>query len=107
MNFETNILIAYFSRTGHTKTIAEQIESKVGGELFEILTVNPYPADYEYCVDVAKVEYETDARPKLLTNVRNMEDYDVIFLGFPDWCSHCERNVCFKHGCYSVATGSE
>lgn len=86
MSAETrNVLIAYFSRTGHTKVIAEQIEASTDGDLFEIVTINPYPTDYEDCVDVAKVEYETNARPELATHVSNMDDYDVVFLGYPDW----------------------
>ncbi|MGN1386523.1 MAG: flavodoxin, partial [Bacillus sp. (in: firmicutes)] len=86
MSSETsNVLIAYFSRTGHTRVIAEKIESNTGGDLFEIVTVNAYPADYEDCVDVARVEYETNARPELATHVSNMDDYDVVFLGYPDW----------------------
>lgn len=79
------ILIAYFSKTGNTREIANQIHANVGGDMFEIKTVDPYPADYKATVDQAKREQENNYRPKLATVVQNMDSYDVIFLGYPNW----------------------
>ncbi|MFX3617318.1 MAG: flavodoxin [Sporolactobacillus sp.] len=79
------ILIAYFSHTGNTREIAQQIHNKVGGDLFQIKTVKPYAKDYDVTVDRAKKEQDENARPKLTAKVKNMKDYDVVFLGYPDW----------------------
>lgn len=79
-------LIAYFSRSGHTEAIAEMIHKLVGGELVQIKTVATYPSDYEKCVEQAKQEQQDNARPPIETKI-NPNDYDVIFLGFPNWWS--------------------
>lgn len=79
------ILIAYFSKTGNTREVANQIHANVGGDMFEIKTVDPYPADYKATVDQAKREQENNYRPKLTATVQNMDSYDVIFLGYPNW----------------------
>ena len=50
---KTKGLVAYFSRTGNTRQIANQIHEKVGGDIFEIQAVNPYPSDYNECVERA------------------------------------------------------
>lgn len=80
-----NILVAYFSHTGNTKVIANKIHESVGGDIFEIKTVNPYPADYNTVVDQAKKEQEENYRPKLTAKVDNMNSYNVIFVGYPEW----------------------
>jgi flavodoxin len=80
-----NSLVAYFSRTGNTSEIANQIHDKVCGDIFKIETVNAYPADYNECVEQAKQELEKDYRPKLKTEVKNMESYKVVFIGYPNW----------------------
>lgn len=80
-----NVLVAYFSKTGNTQTIADIITGYTGGEQFQIETAAPYPEDYNETVDLAREEQDTDARPQLLGQVENMEQYDVIFLGYPNW----------------------
>ena len=79
------ILIAYFSHTGTTRKVAKRIQELTKGDIFEIKTVTPYPDDYQQCVDIAKKEKEENARPKLAAKVNNMDDYDVIFVGYPIW----------------------
>jgi flavodoxin len=81
------ILVAYFSRTGNTREIANQIHEKVGGDIFEIQPINPYPDDYNECVKQAKQELEKGYRPELRTAVKNIESYDVVFMGYPNWWS--------------------
>ena len=91
-----NILVAYFSRAdenynvgtidkGNTQIVAEYIASEVGAESFHIETVTPYPADYDECCDVAKQELADKARPEIQGGVENMEQYDIVFLGYPIW----------------------
>lgn len=82
---ESNILIAYFSRTGNTETIANMILDEKGGRIFKIETITPYSDDYNECVDVAKKEQEEDARPELSNYLDSIDEYDTIFLGYPNW----------------------
>jgi flavodoxin len=82
---DKKILVAYFSHSGNTKRAAAQIHNLVGGDMFEIKTVTPYPTGYDESVEVAKKEKETNARPALSTKVNNMASYDVIFIGYPIW----------------------
>jgi flavodoxin len=84
---EQKALVAYFSRTGNTREIANQIHEKVGGDIFEIQTVNPYPGDYNECVQQAKQELEKGYRPELKTMVKDIESYGVVFIGYPNWWS--------------------
>lgn len=79
------ILIAYFSKTGNTQEVAKQIQTIVGGDLFEIATQEPYPTEYRPTVDQAKKEQETNFRPQLSTTVQNLESYDIVYLGYPNW----------------------
>ena len=79
------ILTVYFSRTGNTREVANQIRQQVGGDLFEVRTVQPYPAAYRATTDQAKREQQENARPALTAEVTNMAAYDVVFLGYPNW----------------------
>lgn len=82
---ESNILIAYFTRTNNTGTIAEHIAELTGGTLFRIETVTPYPEDYTECTEVAREQLESGTRPELSGAVENMNQYDIIFVGCPVW----------------------
>lgn len=81
------ILIAYFSHSGNTREIAVQIKNATGGDLFEITPVAPYPTDYNAVVDQAKKEINSDYRPPLKAKNEHISDYDVIFVGSPNWWS--------------------
>lgn len=63
------------------------IAEQVGADMFEISTVTPYPDDYDECTEVAKQEQEENARPELAASVKNIGNYDIIFLGYPIWWS--------------------
>jgi flavodoxin len=79
------ILVAYFSHSGNTRVIANQIHGLVGGDLFEIVALHSYPMDYDSCVEHAKKELKGFARPKLKTRLENAAAYDVVFIGYPNW----------------------
>jgi len=79
------ILIAFFSHSGNTRVIAEQIRDLAGGDLFEIATVNPYPRDYNAVRNVSEREKKQNSRPELTAAVENMPDFDVIIVGYPNW----------------------
>lgn len=95
MKTEMKVLVAFFSHTGenyavgnitkgNTHIIAEMIAESTGGKLFEIVPVKEYPKTYDACVDVAKKEKETGARPAVKDDIA-VEDYDVVFIGYPNW----------------------
>lgn len=79
------VLVAYFSWGGNTKFIAEKINSQVGGDMFRIETVVPYPTDYnETAYGVAKKQHEEGTKPELKDNT-DVSRYDVVFVGTPAW----------------------
>lgn len=89
------ILVAFFSRTGenyavgrieqgNTHIVAEMIASATGGTLFRIEPATPYPDDYRACTEIAQREKRSKARPALVGEIA-AEEYDVIFLGYPNW----------------------
>ena len=70
---------------GNTEYMAYAIQEAVGGDLFRIETVQQYPLEHEPLVEMADEEQNGNARPELLNRVENMEQYDTIFLGYPNW----------------------
>lgn len=79
------VLIAFFSWGGNTKGIAEEIQVQTGADLFEIELVNAYSDDYNTVLDEAQRDQNEQARPEIKNHVENMEDYDTIILGYPNW----------------------
>lgn len=79
------VLVVYFSRSGNTKAVAEEVQKLTGGQLFEIQTSKPYPAEYHACTELAKKEKEEGTRPALKNKVEDMGQYDVVFVGYPNW----------------------
>lgn len=105
---ESNILIAYFTWAdnttppdtdavaspsvvvpGNTALVAQYIQEVVGGELFSIRVTDLYPNTWDECLDRANEERREDARPALSESVENFSEYDVIFLGYPNWWYGC------------------
>lgn len=70
---------------GNAAKLAAWIQETVGGDLHSIVVEEPYSSDYDECLDRAAEEKADNARPALTTHVENMEDYDIVFLGFPNW----------------------
>ncbi|MGN0317865.1 MAG: flavodoxin [Candidatus Fimousia sp.] len=84
-NTDGKVLIAFFSWGGNTKGIAEEIQSQTGADLFEIELVHPYSTDYNTVLDEAQRDQNEQARPELATHVENMDEYEIILLGYPNW----------------------
>lgn len=103
---KSNILIAYFtvpetdgvdavasaSRVvtadglmGNTQFIATEIQKNLGGDLFAIETEQEYPGTHDKLLDFAYNEKSDNDRPKLATHIDNLDDYDYIFVGYPNW----------------------
>ncbi len=90
-------LVVYFSKTGeqysvgnieegNTAIIAKMIAQKTGADLFEVkLKDDSYPKAYKALTEVALKEKQANARPQVDGDVSNFEDYDVVFLGSPNW----------------------
>lgn len=79
------ILIVFFSWGGNTRGIAREIQTQTGADLFEIQLVNPYSSDYNTVLNEAQRDQNEQARPELATHIENMEEYDTIILGYPNW----------------------
>lgn len=107
------VLVVYFSRVGtsrsfagvdavssaslpkgNTIVVADMVRERVGGEGFQIVTVQPYPSQYRETTELAQREQDAAARPRLKTHVVDMKDYDVIFLGYPIWWGTLPMAVC-------------
>ena len=106
---ESNILIAYFTwadnthvenpdevdtdastsasvlASGNAAIVASYIQDAVGGDLFSIRVTEPYSSNYDECLDRAAEEKAENARPALANRVENMDEYDIVFLGYPNW----------------------
>jgi flavodoxin len=107
---ETKILIAYFTRAdnvkqdenldavssasinledsdyiGNMEIMADYVANRTGGDKFSIHTLELYSQNYRSTTDQAKEEQNNDARPELVDNLENIDDYDIIFLGYPNW----------------------
>ena len=67
--------------------MAQIIQTETGGDLFKIEPATPYTDDYNTLLDVAQQEQADNARPELALQVENWEEYDVVFVGYPDWWS--------------------
>lgn len=81
----SNILIAYFSRTGTTEQAARQIQEQTGGTLFEIQPADPYPSSYSATTERAQREISAGTLPALASNVEDFTQYDIVFIGYPIW----------------------
>lgn len=71
--------------TGNTGVIANMIAEETGGELHSIMTKEKYPSDYNEVVEQGKAENQADIRPELISEIENLDEYDTIFVGFPNW----------------------
>ena len=102
----SNILIAYFTAAensgvdaassasyttvggqavGRLRAVADMIQENVGGDLFSIRTSVVYPTDGGELIDYAADEQDENARPELTSHIENLDQYDVIFIGYPNW----------------------
>ena len=70
---------------GNNQYIAQIIQQETGGDLFSIETVQEYPTTHDPLLEFAYNEKADNARPELATQIENLDSYDVIFLGFPNW----------------------
>lgn len=93
---ESNILVAYFSRTGenysvgdisvgNTAIVAGYMAEHLNADIYEIVPTIAYPHSYEETLTVTQNERVTDARPAFNNHLTSLEEYDTIFIGYPIW----------------------
>ena len=70
---------------GNTEFIAKEIQKNLGGDLFEIETVQDYPGTHDALLEFAYKEKNEDARPELSSHIDHLDSYDYIFVGYPNW----------------------
>lgn len=79
------ILVLYYSQTGNTKIVAEEIANKLGADIEEITMVDPYDPDFQATINRSMKEREQGIIPTINPVKANLANYDVIFLGYPVW----------------------
>ena len=91
------ILVAYFSATGNTRAVAEQIADTKGATLFEIVPEQPYTEDdLNWRKDGSRTTEEQNddsARPAISSKVENIDEYDTVFLGYPIWFGQAPKII--------------
>lgn len=94
---ESKVLIAYFSATGTTKGVAEHIANGLNADIYEIVPEDPYTdADLDYNDNNSRTTIEmndSDVRPLISGSVENMEQYDIVFIGYPIWWGEAPRII--------------
>ena len=80
-----NAIIAYFSWSGNTEAVANEIQNQTGASIFKINPQNPYTDDYDDLLDIAQEEQRNDARPAIEGTIDNFDDYTTVYLGYPNW----------------------
>lgn len=92
-----NTLVAYFSASGETKTLATTLAGVVGGDLFEIIPETPYTStdlDWHNKTSRSSIEMtDPTSRPAISKAVPNIEQYDIIYIGFPIWWYEAPRII--------------
>ena len=84
-DLQSKILIVYYTRSGNTEKFATRIKNIVGGDLFRIEEVNKYPASYQDVLKVSKIEIDNQEKPPIKGLVENIEQYQIVFVGTPNW----------------------
>lgn len=82
---QSKSLVVYFSWSGNTRNVAESVQQQTGSDIFELVPKTPYSTDYNTVLDEAKTEQQNNARPEIASNIENIDDYDTIYVGFPNW----------------------
>ena len=70
---------------GNVQQLAAWVQEATGGDIFSIRVTEPYPSDWDECLERANEERGEDARPEIMENVADPDQYDTVFLGYPNW----------------------
>ena len=80
-------LVIYYSWSGNTRTVAEEIQRQTGAQVFEIVPKTQYTDDYNTLLDIARTEKRNNSRPAFNEGIENFSDFNVVYIGFPNWWS--------------------
>lgn len=80
-------LVIYYSQSGNTQKVAEEIHARIGGDILRVEPLKPYPADYDSLVAQAREEQKNNARPEIRVDMPDFDQYGIIFVGYPNWWS--------------------
>ena len=83
--FEIETVKSYPKDYTETTNVAKKIQELTGSDMFAIETVKSYPKDYTETTNVAQDELRKNTRPELTEKVEDMDSYDVIYIGYPNW----------------------
>lgn len=83
----SNALVVYFSWSGNTEKVANAIANQTGADIFEIVPEVAYVDDYNALLDIATEEKKNGARPAIAGSIDDISQYDIIYVGFPNWWS--------------------
>lgn len=90
-----NSLVVYFSATGNTESVAETIAETLSADIYEIVPEDPYTEeDLDYNDSSCRANAEQNdesARPAISGEIENIDDYEVIYVGFPIWWGNMPR----------------
>ena len=78
-------LVIYFSWVGSTQNIAKEIQKQTNSDIFEIVPEVAYSDDYDTVVDDVKKEQQEKSRPKIKNKIENIDEYETIYVGYPNW----------------------
>lgn len=81
-------LIVFYSRSGHTETLANTLAKLTGAETIRIESTSPYPADYDATIERFKAERAANTLPAIYPIEKDLDSYDVIYIGSPTWGGH-------------------
>ena len=79
------VLVIYYSQTSNTKGVAQEIATKLGADIEEIVPVELYDGDFQATIERGKKELDEGSFPEIQPLKANVADYDVVFLGYPIW----------------------
>ena len=79
------MLVLYYSLTSNTKTVAQEIATRLHADIEEIALVEPYDTAFQATIDRCKADREKGITPEIKPLKNNVADYDVVFIGYPIW----------------------
>lgn len=83
----SSALVVYFSWSGNTENVANAIVNQTGADVFEIVPEDAYVDDYNALLDIAAEEKENGTRPAIAGTIDDISQYDIIYVGYPNWWS--------------------
>lgn len=78
-------LVVYYSQTSNTRTVAQEIATRLGADIEEIVPVKPYDGDFQATINRSNQDRQQGITPEIKPVAADLSKYDVIFIGYPIW----------------------